>query len=129
VLTARTVPRGAARASNARLSVEGLPQAVTNRIFSVKLTHGGQQLTLGTTGVEVRPMLMANGRQVGVVGMAVGAQVEPSGSVKLEPNVPVTIAFVLNDDSVEAIRVVVLDPATDAELYRSTADIPVQLGV
>jgi hypothetical protein len=35
----------------------------------------------------------------------------------------------LDDESVENLRIVVLDPATDAELYRSPADIPVQLGV
>ena len=36
---------------------------------------------------------------------------------------------VLHDDTVETLRIVVLDPATDAELYRSPADIPVRLGV
>jgi hypothetical protein len=30
---------------------------------------------------------------------------------------------------VPALRVVVQDPATDAELYRSPADIPVRFGV
>jgi hypothetical protein len=33
----------------------------------------------------------------------------------------------LSDESVPALRVVVQDPATDAELYRSTAEIPVRL--
>ena len=35
----------------------------------------------------------------------------------------------LTDDGVGSIRLVVLDPATDAELYRSPHDIPVNLGV
>jgi len=33
----------------------------------------------------------------------------------------------LSDAEVESARIVVLDPATDAELYRSPADIPVAL--
>ena len=37
--------------------------------------------------------------------------------------------FVLDDDQVVALRVVVIDPESDAELYRSPAEIPVQLGV
>jgi hypothetical protein len=32
-------------------------------------------------------------------------------------------------EDVAAVRLVVQDPATDAELYRSPADIPVRLGV
>ncbi|HPQ14743.1 MAG TPA: hypothetical protein PLP04_05915 [Bryobacteraceae bacterium] len=43
--------------------------------------------------------------------------------------VEATIGFVLDDDQVSAWRVVVIDPESDAELYRSPADIPVQLGV
>ena len=40
-----------------------------------------------------------------------------------------TVAFLLSDDNAAAIRVVIRDPATDAELYRSPADIAVKLGV
>ena len=39
---------------------------------------------------------------------------------------PATVAFLLSDDQVRSLRVVVQDPVTDAELYRS-ADIPVKL--
>ena len=52
-----------------------------------------------------------------------------TGTVKLEPNKPVTIAFLLSDESAASLRVVVQDPTTDAELYRSPTDIPVRLGV
>ena len=47
----------------------------------------------------------------------------------LEPNKPVTVAFLLSDESAASLRVVVQDPTTDAELYRSPTDIPVRLGV
>jgi hypothetical protein len=39
-----------------------------------------------------------------------------------------TIGFVFDDDSGTNVRIVVIDPESDAELYRS-AEIPVQLGV
>lgn len=78
----------------------------------------------------MRPLLIAAGKQVGAVGMAVDALFDrATGTVKLEPNKPVTVAFLLRDESVASLRVVVQDPATDAEVYRSPADIPVRLGV
>jgi hypothetical protein len=71
-------------------------------------------------GMTVRPLLMAAGKQVGAVGMARGRRLRPAtGCVKLEPNKPVTVAFLLSDESAASLRVVVQDPATDAELYRS----------
>jgi hypothetical protein len=94
------------------------------------LTYGGKQMMLGATGILVRPLLMAAGKQVGVVGMAVDAEFDrATGCVKLEPNKPVTVAFLLSNESATSLRVVVQDPATDAELYRSPTDIPVRLGV
>jgi hypothetical protein len=45
------------------------------------------------------------------------------------PTGEVTVGFVLDDDQATSVRIVVVDPATDATLYRSPADIPVQLGV
>jgi hypothetical protein len=52
-----------------------------------------------------------------------------TGCVTLEPNKPVTVAFLLVDESVGSLRIVVQDPATDAELYRSSNDVPVRLGI
>jgi hypothetical protein len=107
-----------------------LPDAITNRIFSVAFTLGEKQLVLGAMGLQVRPLLIAAGKQVGAVGMAVDAPFDrTTGCVTLEPNKPVTLAFLLSDESVASVRVVVQDPATDAELYRSPNDIPVRLGV
>jgi hypothetical protein len=73
---------------------------------------------------------MAGGKQVGSVGMAVDAEFDrATGLVKLEPNKPVTVAFLLTDESATSLRVVVQDPGTDAELYRSPSEIPIRLGV
>ncbi len=130
MLTVRTKARESARPSSGPIEATGLPEAVTNRIFSVTFTYGAKQMLLGAAGIQVRPLLMAAGKQVGSVGMAVDAQFDrATGTVKLEPNKPVTIAFLLSDESAASLRVVVQDPTTDAELYRSPTDIPVRLGV
>jgi hypothetical protein len=130
VLTVRTKQRESARPSAGLIDASGLPAVVTNRIFSVTLTFGARQLSIGATTTQVRPLLMAAGKQVGAVGMAVGAPFDrATGCVTLEPNKPATIAFLLSDESAASLRVVVQDPTTDAELYRSPTDIPVRLGV
>lgn len=130
VLTVRTKTRESAPPSAGPIEATGLPEAVTNRIFSVTFTYGAKQMPLGATSIQVRPLLMTAGKQVGAVAMAVDAQFDrATGTVELEPNKPVTIAFLLSDDSVASLRVVVQDPTTDAELYRTSTDIPVRLGV
>ena len=79
---------------------------------------------------SVRPLLMSSGKQVGAVGMAIDAELDRStGCVKIQPGKPITVAFLLTDESVPSLRVVVQDPSTDAELYRSPTEIPVRLGV
>jgi hypothetical protein len=130
VLTVRTKVREPGRPSAGPITASGLPEAITNRIFSVTFTFGERQMMLGATGIQVRPVLMAAGKQVGAVGMAVDAHLDrTTGCVKLEPSKPVTVAFLLSDESASSLRVIVQDPATDAELYRSPNDIPVRLGV
>lgn len=132
VLTVRLKARESARPTAGPLTATGLPDAVTNRIFSVTLSFK-EQLALGSGsvgGIVVRPLLMANGKQVGAVGMAVDADFDrATGCVTLKPGKPVTVAFLLSDETAASIRVVVQDPATDADLYRSPADIAVRLGV
>ena len=134
VLTVRTKMRDSVRpGSKGTIEATGLPELVTNRIFSVTFKLPPMQYSLGAAPeakTQVRPLLMAAGKQVGAVGMAVDAQFDrATGTVKLEPNKPVTIAFLLSDESAASLRVVVQDPTTDAEMYRSPTDIPVRLGV
>jgi hypothetical protein len=130
VLTVRMKVRDSARTTAAPLTATGLPDAVTNRIFSVTLQLGGQNLALFSSAMVVRPLLMSSGKQVGAVGMAIDAELDrATGCVKLQPGKPITVAFLLSDESAASLRVVVQDPTTDAELYRSPTDIPVRLGV
>jgi hypothetical protein len=130
VLTIRTKARESSRPSAGPITADGLPDAITNRIFSATFTLGEKQMMFGATGIQVRPLLMAAGKQVGAVGMAVDAQFDrATGCVQLEPNKPVTVAFLLSDESAASLRVVVQDPTTDAELYRSPNEILVRFGV
>lgn len=130
VLTVRTKRTEPTAKTTGPITATGLPQTVTNRIFTVTFTYAEGQLAIGTSSVQVRPLLMSEGRQVGTVGMVVDSQFDrTAGTVVFRPNDPVTIAFLLSDESVGALRVVVQDPASDAELYRSAKDIPVRLGV
>ena len=130
VLTVRTKTEQSGRAAASTITVSGSPPAVTNRIFSVTLQLGGQNRALFSTALVVRPLLMTAGKQVGSVGMASNAELDRStGCVTLPTNTSVTVAFLLNDDTVASLRIVVQDPATDGVLYRSPADIPVRLGI
>jgi hypothetical protein len=130
VLAVRTKVTESVRPSAGPIEASGLPDAVTNRIFSVTFIYGAKQMLLDTARIQVRPLLMAAGKQVGSVGMAVDAEFDrTTGTLKLEPNKPVTVAFLLSDESAASLRVVVQDPTTDADLYRSPTDIPVRLGM
>src|SRR5207248_2520695 len=107
VLTVRTKVHESVRPSAGPITATGLPDAVTNRIFSVTLALGGKQLLLGATGMMVRPLLMSAGKQVGMVGMAVGADLDrATGCVMLEPNKPITVAFLLSDEGAASLRIV-----------------------
>jgi len=129
VLTVRLKAPGAARPA-AAVSVSGQTAEITNRIFSVTLELGGQNLSLFSSSLLVRPLLLAAGRQVGAVIIAVEGELDrATGCVTLQSGKPVTVGFLLSDDSVPAVRIVVQDPATDAELYQSPADVPLRLGV
>lgn len=130
VLTVRMKVRDSARTTDTPMTATGLPDAVTNRIFSVTLQLGGQNLSLFSSATVVRPLLMSSGKQVGAVGMAIDAELDrATGCVNIQPGKPITVAFLLSDESAASLRVVVQDPTTDAELYRSPTDIPVRLGV
>ncbi|MCP4384030.1 MAG: PglZ domain-containing protein [Hyphomicrobiales bacterium] len=112
-------------ATNAEMTVSEVPEVITNRMFSVKLAYA----TLLGADLPVMPVLMSDGRQVGAVGMALDAELQPSGAVALGAASEATLGFRLDDDGVESVQIVILDPMTDAVLYRSPTDISVELGV
>ncbi len=126
VLTVRMKSRPSGRPTAGPVSVTNLPGEVTNRIFSITVELKAAPMSLFESTMLVRPLLVSQGRQVGVTGVAVGAKLE-DGCVRLPASKLVTIGFLLADDSAKTLRIVVQDPDTDAELYRSPADIPVRL--
>jgi hypothetical protein len=130
VVTVRSAPTTAGASNRERLTVSNLPHEITNRIFSVTLELGGRNLALFSMPTAIQPVLLAGSTQVGKVGMAIDGDLDAgAGTVSAEPGKPVTVAFLLSDDTADSVRIVVRDPATDAELYRSPMDIPVHLGV
>jgi hypothetical protein len=130
VLTVRSMPTTPAAGGVEPLTMSNIPDVITNRIFSVTIELGGANLALFSTPTAVQPVLLAGTEQVGSVGMAIDGEHDASaGTVTVQSGKPVTVAFLLTDDTVGAVRIVVRDPATDRELYRSPMEIPVHLGV
>jgi len=130
VVTVRMKVPERERSSGGPVTATGIPDAVTNRIFSVSIHLDGKNLSLFSNELLVRPLLISDGKQVGAVGMAIDGEFDrATGCIKLQAGKPVTVAFLLSDESVPSLRIVIQDPATDAELFRSPTDLPIRLGV
>lgn len=127
VVTVRLATASAAKPAGSVVEVAGIPDRITNRIFSVSLRLG---LRLFATSQVVRPVLVTtSGRVVGTVGMASGGELDhATGTVRLEPGKTVTVGFMLPEEELASIQVLVQDPATDAPLGHSP-QITVQLGI
>lgn len=110
-------------ATSAAVQVSSVPIEITNRMISV---HAQSLLE-----AHLVPVLISEGRRVGGLFGAINAAAfdRDAGTVTLKPDVPTVLALRLTDDTVKEVRLVFLDPATDAELYRSPGPIPLNLGV
>jgi hypothetical protein len=61
--------------------------------------------------------------------MAVGAAFDrATGILRVKPGSEASVGLMLTRDDCETVRIVVLDPSTDAVLDQS-ADLPVKLGI
>ncbi len=108
------------------VELEGLPEKVTNRIFSVRVRVTGD---LFTQEVPVRVVLMSGTEQVGQAGMALGGVFQPeAGVVQVTPGVEANVGMRLASENVQALQVLALDPGTDSVLF-SSKEIPVRLGI
>lgn len=128
VIKARLKTTSEARAEKNAVSVSHDFDAVTNRIFSVRIELGGTAKSLFEQARRVRPVVVAGERQVATAGVAVGGHLE-NGCLLLEPGTTATVGFILTDDTVETVRIQILDADTDALLFISPKDLPVRLGV
>ena len=128
--TVRAKLREVAQPSVDPITASGLPATATNRMFSVTLQLGGRNLPHFSSKMLIRPLLMSAKEQVGAVEMAADTELDrATGCVKIETRRPITVVFLLSDESVSSLRVVVQDPTTDAEPDRSPPEIPVRLGI
>lgn len=118
---------GAAGAAGADLQLAGLPEAITNRTFGVRLLLAGD--LFAAAEVPLRVVLLADGEQVGQAGMAIGARLErDTGLLHVAPNTEASVGLMLLRDDCASVRVVVVDPLTDAVLAQSAA-LPVSLAI
>jgi hypothetical protein len=128
VVVTRTPRKSAAPERGPALAVTGAPAVLTNGIFTATLQLGGDAPSMFAEARLVRPVLVSAGREVGSVGLATNAEFDRvAGTVVLQPGRATTVGFLLCDRQVESIRIVVQDPATDSELYRSPAEIRCEL--
>jgi hypothetical protein len=104
-----------------------LPEAITNRTFGVRLLLAGD--LFAAAEVPLRVVLLADGEQVGQAGMAIGARLDrDTGLLHVTPNSEASLGLMLLRDDCASIRVVVVDPLTDAVLAQSAA-LPVSLAI
>ncbi len=125
VVTFRIPARVESGPAGAIVHLEGVPDTLTNRAFSVRLTLA----VLSVEPMSLRVVLLSGAEQVGQAGMAVGAELDrETGIVTIQPGTEASVGVMLTREDRETVRVVVQDPATDAVLGQSD-EIPVRLGI
>jgi hypothetical protein len=128
VITAKLKVDGAVKVEKHAVTVAHDFDAVTNRIFTIRIELGGASKNLFENARKLRPLVLSDDKPVARAAIATGAALE-DGRLTLGPGVQATVAFMLTDDEVKTVRIQVLDAETDAVLYLSPKDIPVRLGV
>ena len=107
--------------------LRGVPDKITNRTFGVRVLVVGDLFT--TEQVALRVVLVSGNEQVGHAGIAIGGDLDrSSGILHVSPTADANVGMMLTRDDCTSVRVVVLDPATDAVLDQSD-DLPVKLGI
>jgi hypothetical protein len=107
--------------------IEDCPMKVTNRTFGLKVAAAGD--LLATEPVVLRVLLISGAEEVGRAGMAVGGDFDRrKGTLTLALGAEASVGMMLNNDTCESLRVVVLDAHTDGVLAQSD-ELPVKLGI
>ena len=107
--------------------LRGVPDKITNRTFGVRVLVGGDLFT--TEPVALRVVLVSGNEQVGQAGIAIGGDLDrSSGILHVSPNADANVGMMLTRDDCTSLRIVVLDPATDAVLDQ-TDELPIKLGI
>ncbi len=127
VVSLRIPSKKSRPAGEETIQLLGLPNAVTNRTLSVQVAVGSS--LFGEESIALRVILLSGGEQVGQAGMAVGADLDrSSGVIQAKPGSKADIVLILTRDDCSTVRVVALNPTTDAVLAQ-TDDLPVKLGI
>ncbi|SEU47609.1 PglZ domain-containing protein [Nonomuraea wenchangensis] len=109
------------------VELRGVPDQLTNRTFGVRVLMVGD--LFHAEPVALRVVLVSGNEQVGQAGMAMGGDLDhASGVLRVNPNSEANLGMMLTRDDCTSVRVVVLDPATDAVLAQSD-ELRVKLGI
>ena len=127
VISLRIPVQGARAPAEKIAQLLGVPHNVTNRTFGVRILMTGDLFRAEPAAVRV--VLISGNEQVGHAGMAIGGDLDrESGILHVNPNTAANIGMMLTRDDCDSVRVVVLDPVTDAVLDQSD-ELPVKLGI
>ena len=107
--------------------LHGLPETLTNRTFGIRVTVSGNLFS--DEAIAMRIVLLAENEQVGQAGMTIGGTLDrSSGILEVKPNSEANVGMMLTRSDCSSVRIMILDPKTDAVLARSN-EIPVKLGM
>jgi hypothetical protein len=127
VVSLRIPTKGSNAPSGKLAQLAGVPDAITNRTFGVRVVVVGDLFT--TEPIALRVVLVAGSEQVGQAGMAMDADFDrATGVLHMQPGTEASVGLMLIRDDCQTLRIVIQDPATDAVLDQSDA-IPVKLGI
>ena len=127
VVSLRIPSRGSKLPTGKVVQLRGVPDKITNRTLSVRVLVVGDLFT--TERVALRVVLVSGNEQVGQAGIAIGGDLDhSSGILHVSPNADANVGMMLTRDDCTSVRVVVLDPVTDAVLDQSD-ELPVKLGI
>jgi hypothetical protein len=127
VVSLRIPNRDSSTPAEKTVQLLGVPERITNRTFGVRVLLAGDLFR--AEPVAVRVVLIAENEQVGLSGMAIGGELDrTSGILQVNPNAEANVGMMLTRDDCDSVRVVVLDPVTDAVLDQSD-ELPVKLGI
>jgi hypothetical protein len=110
-----------------RVQLGGVPETLTNRTFGVRVLAVADLFAIEPMALRV--VLVAGHEQVGQAGMVLNADFDrATGIMHVQPGTEASVGLMLTRDDCQKVRIVVLDPATDAVLNQSD-EIPVKLGI
>ena len=127
VVSLRIPSRRSRAPADKTVKLIGVPAEITNRTFGVRILVAGDLFLADPATVRV--VIVSGNEQVGQSGMAIGADLDPaSGVLHVKRNSEANVGMMLTRDDCDSVRVVVLDPVTDAVMDQSE-ELPVRLGI